>query len=306
MVDQKSKISEIHLFLTEDRITGVKRILEAADTPQLASKSVLLKPNFNSSDPAPGSTHPDTLRTLLEFIQSQGAARILVGDRSGMGDTREVMVELGVYKLADEMNFEVIAFDDLPEDQWERVTLQKSHWKKGFAVPRILSEVDVIIQTCCLKTHKFGGHFTMSLKNSVGLVAKKIPGDKHDYMRELHLSRSQREMIAEINTAYEPNLILLDGLQAFTHGGPAKGTLVSPNVLLVGRDRIAIDAIGVAILRKYGTTRAVSKGSIFDHPQIARAVELGIGVGSPDQIRIITRDEQSKTFSEEILEILNS
>jgi len=306
MVDQKSKISEIHLFLTEDRITGVKRILEAADTPQLASKSVLLKPNFNSSDPAPGSTHPDTLRTLLEFIQSQGAARILVGDRSGMGDTREVMVELGVYKLADEMNFEVIAFDDLPEDQWERVTLQKSHWKKGFAFPRILSEVDVIIQTCCLKTHKFGGHFTMSLKNSVGLVAKKIPGDKHDYMRELHLSRSQREMIAEINTAYEPDLILLDGLQAFTHGGPAKGTLVSPNVLLVGRDRIAIDAIGVAILRKYGTTRAVSKGSIFDHPQIARAVELGIGVGSPDQIRIITRDEQSKTFSEEILEILNS
>jgi uncharacterized protein (DUF362 family) len=306
MVNQKSKISEIHLFLTEDRITGVKRILEAADTPQLASKTVLLKPNFNSSDPAPGSTHPDTLRTLLEFIQSQGAARILVGDRSGMGDTREVMVELGVYKLADEMNFEVIAFDELPEDQWERVTLQNSHWKKGFAVPRILSEVDVIIQTCCLKTHKFGGHFTMSLKNSVGLVAKKIPGDKHDYMRELHLSRSQREMIAEINTAYEPNLILLDGLQAFTHGGPAKGTLVSPNVLLVGRDRIAIDAIGVAILRKYGTTRAVSKGSIFDHPQIARAVELGIGVGSPDQIRIITRDEQSKTFSEEILEILNS
>jgi uncharacterized protein (DUF362 family) len=306
MVNQKSKISEIHLFLTEDRVTGVKRILEAADTPQLASKTVLLKPNFNSSDPAPGSTHPDTLRTLLEFIQSQGATRILVGDRSGMGDTREVMVELGVYKLADEMNFVVIAFDDLPEDQWERVTLQKSHWKKGFAVPRILSEVDVIIQTCCLKTHKFGGHFTMSLKNAVGLVAKKIPGDKHDYMRELHLSRSQPEMIAEINTAYEPNLILLDGLQAFTRGGPAKGTLVSPNVLLVGRDRIAIDAVGVAILRKYGTTRAVSKGSIFDHPQIARAVELGIGVGSPDQIRIITRDEQSKTFSEEILEILNS
>jgi uncharacterized protein (DUF362 family) len=306
MVNQKSKISEIHLFLTEDRVTGVKRILEAADTPQLASKTVLLKPNFNSSDPAPGSTHPDTLRTLLEFIQSQGATRILVGDRSGMGDTREVMVELGVYKLADEMNFEVIAFDELPEDQWERVTLQNSHWKKGFAVPRILSEVDVIIQTCCLKTHKFGGHFTMSLKNAVGLVAKKIPGDKHDYMRELHLSRSQPEMIAEINTAYEPNLILLDGLQAFTRGGPAKGILVSPNVLLVGRDRIAIDAVGVAILRKYGTTRAVSKGSIFDHPQIARAVELGIGVGSPDQIRIITRDEQSKTFSEEILEILNS
>jgi len=305
-VNQKTNISEIHLLLTEDRITGVEKILEYADISTLASQTVLVKPNFNSSDPAPGSTHPDTLRKLLEFIQSQGAARIVVGDRSGMGDTREVMVELGVYKLADEMGVEVIAFDELPEDQWERVTLQNSHWKKGFAVPRILSEVDVIIQTCCLKTHKFGGHFTMSLKNSVGLVAKKIPGDKHDYMRELHVSRSQREMIAEINIAYKPDLILLDGIEAFTRGGPAKGTLVSPHVLLTGRDRVAIDAIGVAILRKYGTTRAVGRNSIFEHPQIAHAARLGIGVNSPDQIHIITHDENSEQFAEEIMKILQA
>jgi len=305
-VNQKTNISEIHLLLTEDRITGVEKILEYADISTLASQTVLVKPNFNSSDPAPGSTHPDTLRKLLEFIQSHDAAHILVGDRSGMGDTREVMVELGVYKLADEMGVEVIAFDELPEDQWERVILQNSHWKKGFAVPRILSEVDVIIQTCCLKTHKFGGHYTMSLKNSVGLVAKKIPGDKHDYMRELHVSRSQREMIAEINIAYKPDLILLDGIEAFTRGGPAKGTLASPHVLLTGRDRVAIDAIGVAILRKYGTTRAVGRNSIFEHPQIAHAARLGIGVNSPDQIHIITHDENSEQFAEEIMKILQA
>ena len=146
----------------------------------------------------------------------------------------------------------------------------------------------------------------MSLKNSVGLVAKKVPGDRRDYMRELHLSRSQREMIAEINTAYVPDLILLDGIQAFTHGGPAKGTLVSPKVMLIGTDRIAIDAIGVAILRKYGTTRSVSKGSVFEHPQIARAAELGVGVGSPDQIHIITHESEGEKYAAEIMEILHS
>jgi len=34
-------------------------------------------------------------------------------------------------------------------------------------------EAEKVVQTCCLKTHRFGGHFTLSLKNSVGLVAKK-------------------------------------------------------------------------------------------------------------------------------------
>jgi uncharacterized protein (DUF362 family) len=223
-----------------------------------------------------------------------------------MGNTRTAMAELGVFDLADEMGIKVIVFDELDKEEWEYIDLQDGHWRKGFAIPKLISEVDVIVQTCCLKTHKFGGHFTMSLKNSVGLVAKKVPGDNHNYMHELHLSRAQRKMIAEINTAYEPDFVLLDGMDAFTHGGPAQGRQVSPNVLLVGRDRVAIDAIGVAILRKYGTTRAVTKGSIFDHPQIARAAELDIGVGTADQIRIITHNEESEAFAQEIRQILRS
>jgi uncharacterized protein (DUF362 family) len=298
--------TDVHLLVTEDRIDGVEKLLNYADTPEFLDKTILVKPNFNSADPNPGSTHLDTVRTLISFIQSQGAGRIIVGDRSGMGDTRAAMTEIGVFDLAEEMEFEVMVFEELLERDWEYVKLQDGHWKKGFAIPRILTEVDVIVQTCCLKTHKFGRHFTMSLKNSVGLVAKKVPGDKRDYMHELHLSRSQRKMIAEINTAYETDLILLDGIQAFTHGGPAKGTLVSPNVILVGQDRVAIDAIGVAILRKHGTTRKVSKGSIFSHPQIARAAELGVGVNSPEQIRIVTHDEKSEQLAEEITEILRA
>ena len=49
-----------------------------------------------------------------------------------------------------------------------------------------------VVQTCCLKTHRYGGHFTLSLKNSVGLVAKRVPGDAYDFMRELHNSPHQR------------------------------------------------------------------------------------------------------------------
>ena len=108
------------------------------------------------------------------------------------------------------------------------------------------------MQTCCLKTHRYGEHNTLSLKNSVGMVAKRVPQDEHDYMRELHNSPHQRRMIAEINAAYTPALVVLDGVEAFISGGPDQGERVSLEVIFAGTDRIAIGAVGVALLRDYG------------------------------------------------------
>jgi uncharacterized protein (DUF362 family) len=113
-------------------------------------------------------------------------------------------------------------------------------------------------------------------------------------------------MIAEINTAYQPALVILDAVEAFTTGGPDQGTLVQPGVVLAGSDRVAIDAVGVAMLRHFGTTREVSRGPIFEQEQIARAVELGLGVSRPEQIELVTDDPQSAEFAGVISEILLS
>jgi hypothetical protein len=63
--------------------------------------------------------------------------------------------------------------------------------------------------------------------------------------------------------------------------------------------------VGVAILRRFGTTPDVSKGRIFELGQIARAAQLGIGVSRPEEIRIIPIDEQSTRWSETIGEIID-
>lgn len=300
-VSSKTKVSIVN---TEDRFNGVLEAVDNLGEFSFKNEHVFLKPNFNSADPPPGSTHSDVLKALIKFLRDGGARKITLGDRSGMGSTHDVMQKLKIFELAEELGFDILIFDDLTADEWENVQPGDSHWKKGFAIPRILREVDSIIQTCCLKTHKFGGHFTISLKNSVGFAAKKVPGARHDYMFELHRSRHQRHMIAEINSSYKPSLIVLDAITAFTRGGPAKGNLVSPNLIIAGTDRIAIDAIGVAILRMFGTTKKVSKGRIFDQAQIARAVELGLGVSSPEQIDFITRDNKSDEIVAKLKEIL--
>jgi uncharacterized protein (DUF362 family) len=107
-------------------------------------------------------------------------------------------------------------------------------------------------------------------------------------------------MIAEINAAYTPALVVLDAVQGFTTEGPDKGTLVEPGIVIAGTDRIAVDAVGVALLRHYGTTREVSRGPIFQQEQIARAVQLGLGVSGPAQIQLVTDDSASADFAKRI------
>jgi uncharacterized protein (DUF362 family) len=111
-------------------------------------------------------------------------------------------------------------------------------------------------------------------------------------------------MIAEINVAYQPDLVLLDGVEAFVEGGPATGKRVDSQVVLAGTDRVAIDAVGVAMLRLFGTTPEVSRGPVFAQPQISRAVELGLGVSGPGDIELITGDAPSAAYAAQIHEVL--
>jgi uncharacterized protein (DUF362 family) len=92
----------------------------------------------------------------------------------------------------------------------------------------------------------------------------------------------------------------MDGVEAFVDGGPAVGKKVSPSVVLAGTDPVAIDAVGVAILRLFGTTPQVSQGKVFEQEQIARAVELGLGVESPDRIVMVTGDAESEAYASQI------
>jgi len=294
-------MTKVALVSTRDRDEGVRRVINLLGVKPFRGKSVVLKPNFNTADPAPGSTHNDTLRSLVLSLQQMGAKQITLAERSGPGDsTRAVMEKKGILRLAQELGFNIVNLEELGPEGWSKIEPGESHWRQGFHFPRIYREAESIVQTCCLKTHAYGGHFTLSLKNSVGLVPLK----GYPYMEELHSSRYQRQMIAEINTAYSPDLIVLDGVEAFVDGGPDRGTKVEAKVMLAGTDRVAIDAVGVAILRLLGTTPEASRGPIFEQEQIARAAELGLGVSSAKQIQLVTGDDESEAFAVRIRDIL--
>jgi uncharacterized protein (DUF362 family) len=285
-----------------DLVKGVQKLLDDFDLH--TEGTVALKANYNSDDPFPATTNPETLRVLAELIKKD-SRNLIMAERSGMGNTSSVLKNRGVLDLSRRLGFKLMDLDSLGPEGWYDVQAEGLHWRQGFKIARVFKEADKVVQTCCLKTHRFGGHFTMSLKNSVGLVAARPKGTSYDYMRELHTSHFQRLMIAEINKFYKTNLILMDAAHGFSQGGPDQGVLINPGLLLASTDRVAIDAVGVALLRLYGTTPELMQGRIFEQEQIAHAASLGVGVDSAEKIELVPHDEHSRKAADAIRKVLD-
>ena len=74
---------------------------------------------------------------------------------------------------------------------------------------------------------------------------------------------------------------------------------------MASTDRVAIDAVGVAILKSLGSNDQIMNTRIFDQEQIARAAELGLGASVPAEIEVLPADDQSQDYCDRIVEILN-
>jgi uncharacterized protein (DUF362 family) len=299
MANRKSRVA---FLSTEDRKTGVSLSAKALGINPAKNKDVLIKPNFNTADLTPGSTHNDTLVALVKEVWKMGAKSVSLGERS-YPPTRSVMEQKGILPLMKALDVKIIDFDDLDKKDWVKVKPEDSHWQDGFRVARPILESECLVSTCCLKTHQYGGVFTMSLKLHVGVVPTGRHG--YHYMSELHQSPYQRKLIAEINAPFKPDLVVLDGIDAFVDGGPANGKRAKGNVFLAATDRVAIDAVGLAILQYLGSNNQIMNTKIFEQEQIARAAEIGLGAASPSEIEVLAANAESRKYRNRVVEMLN-
>jgi uncharacterized protein (DUF362 family) len=279
------KKSVVYIVSTDDRAHGSRRCLEYFKLPDYTGKTVFVKPNFNTADPAPGSTHNDTLSALLGAVREKNPSRIILGERSGPTNTADVFEAKGIAPLCGQFGAELLNLEELDPGGWVEIDRPGLHWPKGLMAPRALIEADASVATCCLKTHAYGGVFSNSLKLAVGLTPKDFS--------QLHNSPDMRAMIAEINLAYTPDLVLCDAVEVFTDGGPMHGVRNNAGLMFAGSDRVALDAVGLAILKSIGSNSAIMDKPIFRQDQIVRAVELGLGIGSAADIQLVTDDEAS-------------
>src|SRR5512135_2848901 len=111
---ERQKSARVTLVCTSDRAHGVKTAVDLLGINPVKGRQVLIKPNFNTADPYPGSTHNDTLVSLISQLRQMGAASLAVGERSGPPATSKVIREKGVGGICREHNAGLINFEDLP------------------------------------------------------------------------------------------------------------------------------------------------------------------------------------------------
>jgi uncharacterized protein (DUF362 family) len=74
--------------------------------------------------------------------------------------------------------------------------------------------------------------------------------------------------------------------------------------MIAGDDRVAVDAVGLAVLKELGSNDAIMGRKIFEQEQIARAVELGLGARGPADIELVTADPESQAYAKKLEGIL--
>jgi uncharacterized protein (DUF362 family) len=258
-------------------IGGVNKLVKKGDI-------ILLKPNYNTADPYPSSSDPDFIKAVVETLYEAGAEKIVVGERSAFLDTQKVLENAGVVKACEEVGAEVrvlgrngwLALFD--RKGWRRVEVPGGKYLRRVSLAKEVFEMEKIVFVPLIKTHH-AADFTGAIKLSMGLVKPFFD------QITLHL-RNLREKLAELCLIVKPDLIIMDARKVFITGGPAKGDVRTPNLILASGNQIAIDVEGVKILQSYAGNSL--KGNLWDLVQIKHAIELGQGPRNEDEYDVIT------------------
>lgn len=251
-----------------DLIGGFAKIINQSDT-------VTIKPNLNTADPYPASSDPEFIRVLGELILETGASKLKIIDSSTLRlSTRKVAETIGLTAVAESLDAELIFLD---EHDWIKVDFPRGRYLKTGSIGKPLLERGKTVLAPCLKTH-FLARYTGSMKLFVGWL-------KHEERIKMHLKNLEQK-IPDLASYFNPDLIVMDARTCFITGGPASGICSSPNVILASGDMIAIDVEGVRTIQCCNAKNKL-KMDVWEIPQIKRAVEIGFGAKSDNDIEVL-------------------
>ena len=249
-------------------IGGFEEVIEDGDT-------VTIKPNFNTADPYPASSDPEFIRALGELLLEAGAEKIRIIDSSTLRvSTREVARKIGFNEVADALDADLIFLD---ETEWVKVDVPRGKVLKKGSIGKPLLDLGKLVLAPCLKTHRLA-RFTASMKLFVGWI-------KHRERLRMHARRLEQKAV-DLASYFQPSLIVMDARKCFVTGGPMSGQLECSGFILASGDMVSIDVEGVRILQSYGTKNRLDR-NVWELPQIAHAVEIGIGAKSDAEIELV-------------------
>ena len=209
-----------------DLVGGIRSIVKPG-------QKVLVSPSWVASADRSAEatiTLPEVTRAVADIVHDAGA-RAIIAESSAVGmDTEEVIAQSGYQQLRD-MGYELI---NLKKTEATMVPVPNGKIFKEIETYKLVKEVDVIIPIAKFKTHA-QTEMTLAIKKLKGLLTDK-------FKREFH-HRGVFEACVDLLQAVRPQFALVDAIYCQEGSGPTIGKLVEMDLIVAGRDLVAVDAV---------------------------------------------------------------
>ncbi len=260
---------------------ALKNIEDQIMTSLERKKSILIKPNFVSTNVPLCATSVDSVRGILDFLRPRWKGPIYIGESTASRKgTYDGFINYGYIPLEKEYKVEL---EDLNEGAYDvRYFLGPENTPQPVRIiSRFLNKDQYLISAAKLKTHDLV-LVTLSLKNI--LLAAPYNDYKQNDKPFMHLIKSDRSkniilhynMFSLAKEIY-PDLGVIDGFEAMEGNGPVGGTPVDARIAMASLDPLALDTIATKIM-------GFNPAEILYLSSMNKA---GMGQGDPDKIKII-------------------
>jgi uncharacterized protein (DUF362 family) len=215
------------------------RIIEqigGMDSVMRGAKLAILKPNFVAGRNAEtGATTSFTLlKAVAEEVRACGAEPVLCETPGTEFDRDATYTILGVEKFCAENGILIVRVDpEGGEQDWVELRPEGAKRLRHFRIPRILSEAR-LINLPVLKTHVVS-IMTLGMKNPMGILPRPDRRSMHTFGID--------QSIVDMNLGIKPDLTIVDGSVGQDGEGPLYGEKANLQVLVAGRDSLAVDLV---------------------------------------------------------------
>ncbi|MEA3379003.1 MAG: DUF362 domain-containing protein [Nanoarchaeota archaeon] len=202
-------------------------------------KSILIKPNvLGPYEPEQCvTTNPKLLEAICSMINPK--TKIFICDSSGtdIQNYTEKSFEISKIKSLENRfkNVKVISFNTMKLIKIN----SSSKYLNGFYLPKILKDIDLIINVPKLKTHTFM-ILTAGIKNLFGCIPGGAKAKLHKICKN---SQNFAKMLLELHEIIKPQLNIVDGIWGMEGNGPSLGKPKQFGRLFVSKNALALDIV---------------------------------------------------------------
>lgn len=188
------------------------------------------------------STDPRIVRAIALLAKRKGAKKIYIAAGPPDADGIANMKTYGYEGLARETKAELYCINSAPY-KWYKP--ERPLALKEYALPVVMvEEADKIISISPMKTHYLTG-ITGTLKNqAIGSAPNRVYG-----IPKVGLPHNQiSEVICDIVSIKKIDFAVISAIWGSEGHGPTKGDPVSMDLVIVGRDPVAVDAVEAMVM----------------------------------------------------------